>query len=160
MKVESQINIDDLTNLLISAARLLAAFATLKPFESTNIGLAEWVTREILEKKGGVSSKRLSRILGVARLRANQLLAILSKEELATIREATYSSSVARLHCWRPRMRTVSPLTGELARIDCDSYSSFRSGVAVTPVVVGGREHQPVTAFGNPIWFPSLEELW
>ncbi|WP_422032790.1 hypothetical protein [Reyranella sp.] len=89
VKVESQINIDDLTTLLISASRMLAAFAALKPFEGTNIGLAEWVALTILEKNGAVSSKQLSRIMGVTRLRSNQLLGSLSKEELATIREAT-----------------------------------------------------------------------
>ncbi len=125
VKVKSQSSVDDLVSLLISAGRLLTAFAVLKPFESTNIGLAEWVALAILEKKGSVSSKQLSRILGVTRLRANQLLASLSKEELATIREATDEQRSAA---------EVSPKGQEHHRVVSSDLQEFLE------TVLGGRE--------------------
>ena len=85
-KVESQVDIDHLTTLLTLAGRLLTAFATLKTFGGTNIGFAEWIALAILKKEGSASGKHLSRMLGVTRLRANQLLASLAKEGLVTIR--------------------------------------------------------------------------
>ena len=97
MKAESQIKIEDLTAFLTLASRMLTAVATLGPFEAANIGLAEWITLAILEKKGALNSKQLSRMLGVTRLRANQLLASLSREGLATIRESGNLRSIAEV---------------------------------------------------------------
>jgi len=88
-KWESQIDIDHLTTLLTLASRLLTAFSGLKPFAGANIGFAEWIALATLKKEGVVSSKNLSRTLGVTRLRANQLLRALSKEELVMIRGAS-----------------------------------------------------------------------
>jgi len=97
MKVESQIKIDDLTTLLTLASRMLTAVASLGPFQAENIGLAEWITLAILEKKGALNSKQLSRMLGVTKLRANQLLVSLSRGELATIRESGDRRSVVEV---------------------------------------------------------------
>ena len=97
MKVESQVKIDDLIWLLTLASRMLTAIANLEPFKGANIGLAEWITLATLEKRGATNTKQLARILGVSRLRANQLLASLAREDLATIHEGGEQRSFAEV---------------------------------------------------------------
>lgn len=109
-----KIQIGDLTVVISAASRLLTALMNAGPFQTANIGLAEWLALSILVEKPGVSNKQLARALGVTAQRSNQICALLAKPLLISIEHSREDSRRNVLKVTAKGKKQIDSLNSEL----------------------------------------------
>jgi DNA-binding MarR family transcriptional regulator len=82
------IDLDELSDVVATISRFLVNLAASAPFRNAGIGLSEWAALRALSEKGGVTSKRIAKSLGVTVQRANQLTEALKAADCVTMTPA------------------------------------------------------------------------
>jgi DNA-binding MarR family transcriptional regulator len=80
--VAKEIKIEDLIAMVGNMNRFLALLGNVKAFSDTGLGMAEWLVLGTVSSRPRATSKSLSRSLGIAPQRANQIVGRLKEREL------------------------------------------------------------------------------
>lgn len=82
------VTVEDFSDLVSGASRLLIGLGRLPAFTEANIGVGDWLALTTLLREDGINNKVLARALGVTGQRTNQICQSLSRDGLISVSQS------------------------------------------------------------------------